>query len=71
MKLVGLRQTWYAFGERRAQWRMARKYGTRGDLARETVSDLWERFWLCRVHRQHREKFDSHGACYRCGTALR
>jgi hypothetical protein len=52
------------------QWRMAGKYGTRRDLVSETLSEVWERFWLCRVQRNHQEKFGSHGACYRCGKAL-
>lgn len=53
------------------QWRMAGKYGTRGDLIGETVRGSWEQFWLCRVRGQHREKFGSYGACYRCAKAMR
>jgi hypothetical protein len=53
------------------RWRMARKYGTLRDLVSVTLSDHWERFWLCTVRRQHQEKFGSHGACYRCAKAMR
>jgi hypothetical protein len=54
-----------------SQWKMARKYGAAGDLVKETLSGSWERFWLCRVRRDHQEKFASYGACYRCGKPLR
>lgn len=53
------------------QWRMAAKYGTRRDLILEPLKFAWETFWHCRVHRNHQEKMDSHGACYRCGKVLR
>lgn len=54
-----------------SQWRMAKKYGTRRDLLKETLSGAWETFWHCRVRRHHQEKFGSHGRCYRCGKAMR
>lgn len=56
------------------RWRIARRFGTRRDAARdvlEALSDSWEKIWLCRVRGQHHEKMASHGACYRCGKAMR
>lgn len=53
------------------EWRMARRHGYARELVKETVADLWEQFWLCRVRRQHREKFGSWGRCVRCGKHLR
>lgn len=50
---------------------MARKYSGRRELIAGILSGPWERFWLCRVRRQHQEKFGSRGACYRCQKALR
>jgi hypothetical protein len=52
-------------------WRIAGKYGYRRNLVSGALSAFWERFWLCLVHGKHHEKFDSHGACYRCGKAIR
>jgi hypothetical protein len=54
-----------------SQWKMARKYGYTGDLVRQALEGRWERFWLCRVRGQHRERLGSHGACYRCGKRMR
>lgn len=53
------------------QWKMARTYGAAGDLVKETLGGSWERLWRCGVRGHHREKFASHGACYRCGKPLR
>lgn len=50
---------------------MAGKYGYRRDLLTGALSASWERFWLCRIRRQHHEKMGSHGACYRCGKGMR
>lgn len=55
----------------RGQWRQAKKYGTRRDLMESAWDGFWERFWHCWVSRQHHEKMGSHGACYRCGKAMR
>lgn len=60
-----------SFSDLRTQWRMARKYSGRRELIAGILSGPWERFWLCRVRRQHQEKFGSRGACYRCQKALR
>jgi hypothetical protein len=55
----------------RSQWRMAKKFGTRGDLLRSEFEMHWKRFWLCRVRRVHQEKFGSDGKCIRCGKRVR
>lgn len=52
-------------------WRIATKYGYRRDVVSGALSLFWERFWLCLVHGDHLEKMGSHGACYRCGKAMR
>jgi hypothetical protein len=54
-----------------SQWKMARKYGTAGDMVKLALSARRERFWLCRIRGQHQEKFGSHGACYRCLRPMR
>lgn len=53
------------------QWRMAKKYGYRMDLVRETVNPAVEKFFLCKLQNKHWEKFSSYGRCIRCGKVLR
>lgn len=71
MKFVGIRHRWYALGQWGSQYRMAKKYGGRRALLTGALSGPGERFWLCRVRRQHREKFASGGLCVRCGKPVR
>lgn len=49
----------------------AMKYSSRWWTWREDLDWYWHRFKLCTVKRQHQEKMDSHGHCYRCGKFLR
>lgn len=60
-----------AVGQLRSQYRMAARFGTRREFFLLPLEAAWERFWVCRVHGKHQEKMDSHGACYRCGKAMR
>lgn len=70
MKTAALRRTRYALDEYRSQLRMAREYGGLREALTGPLSARWERFWLCKVREDHREKFASRGRCYRCGRPL-
>lgn len=71
MKLDLLPRTGNSIKQWRSGWRIASKYGVRRDFLLAVPGAVWERFWLCRVHGQHQEKFGSLGRCYRCQRPMR
>lgn len=53
------------------QWKMAKRHGYQQEFLVEIVLSRVARFLQCRVLGRHQVKMDSHGACYKCGKAVR